>query len=50
MNDKPTNDNPSKAHQKAEKNYSSGKSPEQPRRDLDTQRRKDAVKPVEPKK
>ena len=50
MNGKPSNDNASKAHQKAEKNYSSGKSPAQTRDDLDNLRRRETVKPVEPKK
>lgn len=50
MNDKPKNDNQSPGHSKAEKNYSTGKSPAQTRQDLDTQRRRETVKPVEPKK
>lgn len=45
-----SNDNQSPAHDKAEKNYSSGKSPAQTRKDLDDLRRREAVKPVEKKK
>lgn len=41
---------PSPAHEKARRNYDSGKSPGQTRKDLDDQRRRETVKPVEPKK
>lgn len=50
MNDKPKNDNTTPAHDKARRNYDSGKSPKQTRDDLDKQRRKETVKPVPPKK
>lgn len=49
MNDKPKNDNQSPAHDRAEKNYSSGKSPVQTRKDLYDQYVRKTVKPVEPK-
>jgi len=44
------NDNQSPAHDKARRNYDEGKSPAQTRKDLDTQKRREAVKPVDPKK
>lgn len=47
--DTPKNDNTSPAHDKARRNYDSGKSPEQTRRDLDAERRKQNIKPTEKK-
>lgn len=50
MNDKPRNDNTTPAYDKARRNFDSGKSPEQTRRDLNTQKRAETVKPVGGKK
>jgi len=41
---------PSPAHEKARRNFDEGKSPAQTRKDLDNQKRREAVKPVDPKK
>jgi hypothetical protein len=46
VNKKPTNDNSSPARDKAEQNYSAGKSPRQTRDDLSRQKAKEKVKPV----
>lgn len=53
MSDKkqpPSNDNTSKGHDTARKNFEAGKSPRQTRDDLSRQRAAEKVKPVDPKK
>lgn len=46
----PSNDNTSKGHDTARKNFEQGKSPKQTRDDLSRQKAKENVKPVDPKK